>query len=79
MTEISSRIKERVGVAASLPLLAILLSACVSQQQYDTVVAENQQLRAQLAQSQAEQKFVVADDMLFPSGSYQLSPRDNKR
>jgi chemotaxis protein MotB len=74
MTGISSRIKRRVA-AASLPFVAMLLSACVSQQQYDAVVAENQQLKAQLAQSQAEQKFVVADDMLFPSGGYQLSPQ----
>jgi chemotaxis protein MotB len=61
--------------AAAIPLAALLLSACVSQQQYDAVVAENQQLKAQLAQSQAEQKFVVADDLLFPSGGYQLSPQ----
>ncbi len=66
----------RTGMAvAAIPFVALLLSACVSQQQYDAVVAENQQLKAQLAQSQAEQKFVVADDLLFPSGGYQLSPQ----
>jgi chemotaxis protein MotB len=59
----------------------LLLSACVSQQQYDAVVAENNQLKAQLsstqaqlAASQAEQKFVEAGDYLFPSGGFQLSP-----
>ena len=64
-------------VAASL----LLLSACVSQGQYDAVVAENNQLKAQLAStqaqlaaSQAEQKFVEAGDYLFPSGGFQLSP-----
>ena len=66
----------RTGLAvAAIPLVTLLLSDCVSEQQYDAVVAENQQLKAQLAQSQAEQKFVVADDLLFPSGGYQLSPQ----
>jgi len=37
-------------------------------------VAQNQQLKAQLAALQAEQKFVEAGDLLFPSGGYQLSP-----
>jgi chemotaxis protein MotB len=63
-----------VGVVLSVPLVVLLLSACVSQQQYDAVVAENNQLKAQLAQSQAEQKFVEAGDLLFPSGGFQLSP-----
>jgi chemotaxis protein MotB len=73
MARTSSTIRRHGTVAAAIPLVALLLSACVSQQQYDAVVAENQQLKAELAQSQAEQKFVVADDMLFPSGGYQLS------
>ena len=36
--------------------------------------AENQQLKAQLAAMQAEQKYVEAADYLFPSGGFQLSP-----
>src|SRR5215472_10465487 len=67
--------RKAIGAAFAVPLTALLLAGCVSQQQYDAVVAENQQLKAQLAQSQAEQKFVVADDLLFPSGGYQLSPQ----
>ncbi len=59
--------------AAAIPF-ALLLSACVSQGQYDSVVAENNQLKAQIAQLQAEQKFVEAGDYLFPSGGFQLSP-----
>ena len=55
-------------------MAALLLSACVSQQQYDAAVAENSALKAQLATLQAEQKFVEAGDLLFPSGGYQLSP-----
>jgi chemotaxis protein MotB len=67
--------RKGIGAAIAVPLTVLLLSACVSQQQYDAVVAENNQLKAQLAQSQAEQKFVVADDLLFPSGGYQLGPQ----
>ena len=73
--------RKAVGVAIAVPLSALLLSACVSQQQYDAVVAENNQLKAQLAQSQAqlaqsqaEQKFVEAGDLLFPSGGFQMGP-----
>ncbi len=70
-----SRAKKTSAAAAGAGFIALLLSACVPQQQYDALVAENQQLKAQLAQSQAQQKFVVADDLLFPSGGYQLSPQ----
>jgi len=73
--------RKAVGAAIVVPFGALLLSACVSQQQYDAVVAENNQLKAQLAQSQAqlaqsqaEQKFVEAGDLLFPSGGFQMGP-----
>jgi len=54
--------------AIAIPFAVLFLSACVSQQQYDAVLAENNQLKAQLAASQAEQKFVEAGDLLFPEG-----------
>ena len=60
-------------VARIVPLTALMLGACVSQSAYDQVQAQNQQLQAQLAHSRAEQKFVEAGDMLFPSGGFQLS------
>jgi chemotaxis protein MotB len=62
-----------VTVSRIGPLTALMLGACVSQSAYDQVQAQNQQLHAQLAQSRAEQKFVEAGDMLFPSGGFQLS------
>jgi chemotaxis protein MotB len=58
----------------TLCLSALILSACVSQSQYDAAAAENQQLKAQLAALQAEQKYVEAADLLFPPGGYQLTP-----
>jgi chemotaxis protein MotB len=66
--------RKAIGAAIAVPFSALLLSACVSQQQYDAVVAENNQLKAQLTQSQAEQKFVEAGDLLFPSGGFQMGP-----
>jgi chemotaxis protein MotB len=59
--------------AGTLCLGALILSACAPQS-YDAAVAENQQLKAQLAALQAEQKYVEAADLLFPSGGFQLSP-----
>ena len=67
-------IRKQASGAAALSFGALILSACVSQTDYDAAVAQNQQLKAQLAALQAEQKFVEAGDLLFPSGGYQLSP-----
>ena len=67
------------GAARVVPLTALLLGACVSQSTYDKQTAELQQGRAQAAaersqinKMQQEQKWVVAGDMLFPEGGYQL-------
>jgi chemotaxis protein MotB len=57
---------------AAVPLAALILAGCVSQSAYDQLQAENEQLKAQLAQSQAQQKWVVAGDVLFPEGGYRL-------
>ena len=72
--------RTRVAAAIFVSIAVLTLSACVSRSDYDSVVAENQQLKAQLAQSQsqlaqaqAEQNFVEAGDALFPPGGYQLS------
>ena len=70
-----------VSAATAVPLAALLVSGCVSKSEYDAVVAQNQQLQAQNQQLQAqvaglqrEASFVEAADLLFPSGSFQLSP-----
>ena len=56
------------------------LAGCVSQSQYDQVVSQNQQLQQQLAASQAHVsrlqgaiRYTVNSDLLFPSGSWQMS------
>jgi chemotaxis protein MotB len=62
-------------------LAALILSGCVSQSAYDEQTAQLQQVQAQaaaqqaeIAKMQAENKWVVAGDLLFPEGGYQLSP-----
>ena len=65
---------KRTAAAAAVPLVTLMLSACVSQQQYDAVVVENNQLKEQIARLQAQSSFVEAGDLLFPEGGYKLSP-----
>jgi chemotaxis protein MotB len=68
------------AAARVIPLTALMLGACVSQSAYEKQGAELQQARAQsaaeqsqIAKMQQEQKWVVAGDMLFPEGGYQLT------
>jgi chemotaxis protein MotB len=79
--------KKLTAVTALIPLAALILSGCVSQSAYDAQTQQLQQTQAQLAAVQAqaaakqaeiaklqqENKWVVAGDMLFPEGGYQLS------
>ena len=69
------------AAARIIPLTAMMLGACVSQSAYEKQGAELQQARAEAAAEQSqtskmqqEQKWVVAGDVLFPEGGYQLSP-----
>jgi chemotaxis protein MotB len=74
----------KINLAAAVSVVVLtapLLGACVSKSAYDAQTAELQQaqaqirqLQAELAQSKAEQDFVEAADLLFPSGGYRLSP-----
>jgi len=67
------------AAARVVPLTALILGACVSQSAYEQ---QGQELRAaraqsaaeqsQIAKMQQEQKWVVAGDVLFPEGGYQL-------
>ncbi|HTQ35179.1 MAG TPA: OmpA family protein [Stellaceae bacterium] len=76
--------------AAILPVLALLpLTACVSQKEYDALQAQNQQLQSQNQQLQAQVgaahaqitrlqgaiKYTVNSDLLFQSGSWDMSPQ----
>jgi chemotaxis protein MotB len=67
--------------AGILPLTALMLGACVSESTYEKQTRELQAAQAQsaaeqqqIAKMQAENKWVVAGDLLFSEGGYQLSP-----
>jgi chemotaxis protein MotB len=69
------------NAARAAPLIALLLAACVSQsayqqqgQQLEEARAQAAEQQAQIAKMQQEQKWVVAGDLLFPEGGYQLGP-----
>jgi chemotaxis protein MotB len=69
------------AVARVIPLTALLLAACVSEKTYEQQTQQLQAARAQsageqaqIAKMQAENKWVIAGDMLFPEGGYQLTP-----
>jgi chemotaxis protein MotB len=77
------------GVPLLSLVACVLLSACVSQSAYNQLQAQNQQLQQQNSALQAEVtadktqicrlqgaiKYTVNSDLLFPSGSYQMSDR----
>jgi chemotaxis protein MotB len=69
-----------VAGAAFFPLAALVLAACVSQSAYDEQASQLKQVQAQVAAQQAEiarmqagNKWVMAGDLLFPEGGYELS------
>ena len=69
-----------VPAAAAMPLAALVLAACVSQSAYQEQASQLEQAQAQvaaqhaeIAKMQAENKWVMAGDLLFPEGGYQLS------
>ena len=74
MTRKTSMTRNLTTAAAAVPLAVLLLSGCVSQQQYDAIVADNNKLKAQIAALQAQTSFVEAGDLLFPEGGFRLSP-----
>ena len=69
-----------VAGAAFFPLAALVLAACVSQSAYDEQASQLKQVQAQVAAQQAEiarmqagNRWVMAGDLLFPEGGYELS------
>ena len=79
-------IKLTAATASIIPITVLLLSACVSQQTYDALENDynqlNQQLSGEIAQQQVHItrlqgaiKVAVNSDLLFPSGSWQMPPQ----
>ena len=79
-------IKLTAATASIIPVTVLLLSACVSQQTYDALENDYNQLDQQLSGEIAQQqvhitrlqgaiKVAVNSDLLFPSGSWQMPPQ----
>ena len=79
-------IKLTAATASIIPITVLLLSACVSQQTYDALENDynqlNQQLSGEIAQQQVHItrlqgaiKVAVNSDLLFSSGSWQMPPQ----
>jgi len=67
-------ILDLTAAARVIPLTALILAACVSEKTYEQQTQQLQRTQAELAQMQQQDKWVVAGDMLFPEGGYQLGP-----
>jgi chemotaxis protein MotB len=81
MTGESFMVRKLLPPLAGIPLAALMLTGCVSQAAYNEQAARLEEARAQaaaqqaeIAKMQAENKWVMAGDLLFPEGGYQLSP-----
>src|SRR6516225_3824695 len=85
MTTITSK----AWLVAGVLLSPLVVSGCVSQSDYDALQAQNQQLQAQNQQLQAQNQqlqaqvgrlqhamaYTVNSDLLFKSGSWEMSDR----
>jgi len=75
-------IKQHAAAATAGVLVALILSACVSEKQYEQQSQQLQQTQAQaaaqqqqIAKMEEQDRWVVAGDLLFPSGGYQLTAK----
>jgi chemotaxis protein MotB len=73
-------IKLTAATASAVPLTMLMLAACVSEKTYEAQTQQLQRVQAQsavqqaeIAKMQQENKWVVAGDVLFPEGGYQLT------
>ncbi|MBV8575232.1 MAG: OmpA family protein [Acetobacteraceae bacterium] len=69
-----------VAGLVAIPLAAFFLATCVSQSAYNEQASQLEQAQAQvaaqqaqIAKMQAENRWVMAGDLLFPDGGYELS------
>jgi chemotaxis protein MotB len=65
----------RTWLVAGLVLSPLLLSGCVWKSDYDALKAQNQQLQAQLDRLQHAIAYTVNSDLVFKSGSWEMTDR----
>ncbi len=74
--------KQHAAAAVARVLVVLILSACVSEEKYEQQSQQLQQTQAQaaaqqqqIAKMEEQNRWVVAGDLLFPSGGYQLTAK----
>ena len=82
MSMMADQLKKHAAAAAAGAFAAIILSACVPEQKYEQQTQQLQEAQAQAAAQQRQiakmeekDEWVVAGDLLFPSGGYQLTAK----
>ena len=79
---IADQIKQHAAAAIAGTVAAMILAACASEQKYEQQTQQLQQTQAQaaaqrqqIAKMEEQNRWVVAGDLLFPSGGYQLTAK----
>jgi chemotaxis protein MotB len=62
-------------LVASVVLSPLIVSGCVWKSDYDALKAQNEQLQAQVERLQHAMAYTVNSDLLFKSGSWEMSER----
>jgi chemotaxis protein MotB len=82
MSMMADPLTKFAAVAIAGTVAAMILSACVSEQKYEHQTQQLQQTQAQaaaerqqIAKMEERDRWVVAGDLLFPSGGYQLTAK----
>jgi len=68
-------LSSKVWFAAGAVLVPLMAAGCVWKSDYDALEAQNQQLRAQVERLQHAMAYTVNSDLLFRSGSWEMSDR----
>jgi chemotaxis protein MotB len=68
-------IRSRMRLVASVVLSPLVISGCVWKSDYDALKAQNDQLQAQVERLQHAMAYTVNSDLLFKSGSWEMSER----
>jgi chemotaxis protein MotB len=82
MSMMADQLKRHAAATTAGAFAAIILFACVSEEKYEQQTEHLQQTQAQaaaqrqqLAKMEEQDRWVVAGDLLFPSGGYQLTAK----
>src|ERR1700746_2064980 len=70
-----NRLSSKAWLVAGVALSQLASSGCVWKSDYDALKAQNEQLQAQVQRLQHAMAYTVNSDLLFKSGSWEMSDR----